>query len=396
MGRVKQQLIEFETMNLGSIPEKNLCIKHVEDKAIQSFIRKNYENGYCDYCGKNLKVVSLEDLMFFIMEGISFFYEDAANFMPYNSREGGYLGQTYTKEELICDLVELKTEPFELTEDIIDSITDSVVWAEPNAHYNSPSDELIYRWNYFKDVVKHKSRYLFYDYDSTDIYDDYSGRDISIILKEVGKIITQLGLIQSIEAKEVLLRCRQHKTGEKISELTEIVSPPTKFAIYPNRFSPSGIPMLYAAFDKETAFSETVDYSNKKSNQMSFGEFKLNKKINVIDFSKLPPIPSIFDVKKKKKYFLISFLHDLIKDMTKGISRDGKEHIEYVPTQIVTEYFRYVFNKNRKAKIDGLIYPSSKNNPKKAIVIFWDNEECLENLELINIEDVTITNPDKE
>jgi len=385
MGRAKQKMIELDAMNLGSIPEKNLCVKHVEDKAIKSFIRKNYETGYCDYCGKKLKVVSLEDLMFFIMEGISFFYEDAANFMSYNSREGGYLGQTYSKEELIHE-VQLETEPIELTEDIIDSITDSVVWAEPSSYHGSLSTELIYRWNYFKDVVKHKSRYLFYDYDSTDIYDDYSGRDISIILKEIGKIITQLGLIQSIEPKDVLFRCRQHKTGENISELTEIVSPPVKYAIYPNRFSPSGIPMLYAAFDKETAFSETVDYSNKKNNQMSFGEFKLNKKVNVIDFSKLPPLPSIFDRKRMKKYFLISFLHDLVRDMTEGISRDGKEHIEYVPTQVVTEYFRYVFNKNRKAKIEGLIYPSSKNNPEKAIVIFWDNEECLENLELINID----------
>ncbi len=129
---------------------------------------------------------------------------------------------------------------------------------------------------------------------------------------------------------------------------------------------------------------------------MSFGNFKLNKKISVIDFSKLPPIPSIFDTKKMKKYFLISFLYSLINDITKGISRDGKEHIEYVPTQIVTEYFKYVFNKNRKTKIEGLIYPSSKNYPKKAIVIFWDNEECLENLELINIEDITIVNPDEQ
>ncbi len=86
-------------------------------------------------------------------------------------------------------------------------------------------------------------------------------------------------------------------------------------------------------------------------------------------------------------FFLVSFLHDLVRDMTKDVSKDGKEHIEYVPTQIVTEYFKYIFNKNRKRRIEGLVYPSSKEKSSNATVIFWDNRECLDNLELIGIED---------
>ena len=60
---------------------------------------------------------------------------------------------------------------------------------------------------------------------------------------------------------------------------------------------------------------------------------------------------------------------DFISDFTKAIQRSGYEHIDYVPTQIVTEYFRHVFKIGDQINIDGIIYPSSKNEGKKAIVI---------------------------
>lgn len=70
MGGVKQRWLELESRNLSNIPDKNICIKHFDDKSINRFIRQNYHDGYCDYCAKELKVVSLEDLMEFIMDGI--------------------------------------------------------------------------------------------------------------------------------------------------------------------------------------------------------------------------------------------------------------------------------------------------------------------------------------
>ena len=117
----------------------------------------------------------------------------------------------------------------------------------------------------------------------------------------------------------------------------------------------------------------TIDYENKKNKYVTIAEFELEEDRYVIDFCKLPNIPSIFG--KIKNYYLIYFIHDLVLDFTKDIAKDGKEHIEYVPTQIVTEFFRFSFNKNRKKKIDGIIYPSSKNMKNRTSVFFWDNAE---------------------
>ena len=102
----------------------------------------------------------------------------------------------------------------------------------------------------------------------------------------------------------------------------------------------------------------------------------------VVDFNKLPKIPSIFEIKDKKKYYLVLFLYSFVRDITQQITKDGKEHTEYVPTQVVTEFLRYPFNKNRKNKISGVIYPSSQNRNHKSAVFFWDDELSKEKVKL--------------
>ncbi len=37
------------------------------------------------------------------------------------------------------------------------------------------------------------------------------------------------------------------------------------------------------------------------------------------------------------------------------------EHTEYVRTQVITEYFRWVFKDNEDDELTGIIYPSSRN-----------------------------------
>ena len=143
--------------------------------------------------------------------------------------------------------------------------------------------------------------------------------------------------------------------------------------------------MLYSAFDPTTAFLETISRKDKKKDSITISKFKLKKEIYVVDFNRLPKLPSIFDYKKVKTHYLIRFLYDLEREFTQEIKKDGKEHIEYVPTQVVTEYFRYPFNKNRQNIIEGIVYPSSKNKSKSSSVIFWNNEECLEYLELVDL-----------
>ncbi|PAC27043.1 HEPN-associated N-terminal domain-containing protein [Flectobacillus sp. BAB-3569] len=377
MGRVKQRWLELEARHISNIPDKYICAKHFDDRYITNFIKKNYEAGYCDYCKKDLKVVSFEDLMEFIMDGVSNFYDDAANFMSYNSREGGYLGEIYTPDELIQDQIRLDAQPFKIIEDIVDAIED-VAWAQPDLYYANIKDDLEYQWSYFKEIIKHRSRYLFSSGDKNQTRAFH-------ILREVGTLVSGLNIIKIIPKGTKLYRCRQHDIKTNILEFNDITAPPNEKAIYPNRFSPTGISMFYSAFDITTATLETISREDKSKKWITIGEFETLEDEFVVDFNKLPNIPSIFGIRDKKKYYLVLFLHSFVRDMTKEIKKDGKEHTEYVPTQVVTEFLRYPFNTKRKNKLSGIIYPSSQNRNHKSAVFFWDNETSKNKVSLLKI-----------
>ena len=235
-----------------------------------------------------------------------------------------------------------------------------------------------YEWTFFKEIIINKSRYLFCTGNEND-------SKASNILKEVGKLINSLNLIKIIPKGTKVYRCRQHKVRNEIVEFHEITSPPNEKSLYPNRFSPSGISMFYCAYDKETAIKETVSRDDKTKKYVTIGEFETLVDNYVINFMNLPKLKSFFGIKDKNKHYLKLFIYSLVQDLTKKISKDGREHIDYVPTQVVTEYFRYPFSKNRKNKISGILYPSSQNNGKESLVFFWDNKKSEENVRLVSL-----------
>ncbi|MBK8348678.1 MAG: RES domain-containing protein [Saprospiraceae bacterium] len=103
-----------------------------------------------------------------------------------------------------------------------------------------------------------------------------------------------------------------------------------------------------------------------------------------MDLTKFPGYSSIFNPKKYERRYKLNFIYELRADLMKEINRDGKEHLDYIPTQVVTEYLKFDFNRRRKNKVEGILYNSSKDN-KRCLVLFWDNEECLKNLDLVHL-----------
>ena len=86
----------------------------------------------------------------------------------------------------------------------------------------------------------------------------------------------------------------------------------------------------------------------------------------------IPRRPTIFD---KSDYWGIRFLHEFTKEVSKPIS--NRNTMEYVPTQVMTEFFRY----NIKPSINGIVYMSSKNRTK-CCVLFLDNAQCTDYMAL--------------
>ncbi len=86
------------------------------------------------------------------------------------------------------------------------------------------------------------------------------------------------------------------------------------------------------------------------------GEFTRDREIRLIDLVGPRPITQHFDAASHRELFVLRFLQKFIHDITLPVELDGREHIDYVPTQVFTEYFRYAF----PGGVDGLMFPSAQ------------------------------------
>ncbi|MCT3704338.1 RES domain-containing protein [Elizabethkingia anophelis] len=361
----------FWNLGLNTIPSKDVCYRHIEKNAIKNYINRNAIPGICDYCGRNTKVMSLENLLIFVMGTVSHFYTDAVNFLSYNGEEGGYQGITYDIKQILEEHFRLEVDDF-LFEDFYNSLDMNKIWANELDYGDTPAETLIFSWEYFKDIVKYRSRYYF------GMVKDLNSVDYRLmpemILKEIGLYIKNFRLIKKIDINTTIYRCRQHAINDLSVRTQEgMASPPKKYALFPNRMSPAGISMFYGAFEEDTTIVEVVDNNDSDKPCYTTVKFITKNKMNVIDLTALPSIPSRFDERRRKSYYPLIFLHNFANDLAKPVNKDDV-HVDYVPTQIITEYFRFPFSEIFKNRIDGIIYKSSKNN-KRACVLFYDNDE---------------------
>jgi HEPN/RES N-terminal domain 1/RES domain len=377
MGRVKAEMMEYDELGFRKPPDKNICSNHFTDNDIVSYIELKGSKKSCSYCKpryQSSSVISLDKLMCFLASGIYYFYDDAGNAgMSYDSAEGGYVGTWFDSADLIYNEIALDADNDEIIRDIINNLDDNA-WCKRDPFTLNENEELIYEWRNFADVLKHKIRYSFF---LTKDAHSYNQKDLSYTLREIASSINELDLIKKLPANQKLYRSIQHRADEKPSSIRRLASPPLEFCKLSNRMSPAGIPMFYGAFDRTTAELETMDLKAiKEKPLLTTAEFILKHDLQIIDLCDLPAIPGIFNEQKRKYRYKTLFLTEFVCELSLPVARDGFEHVDYVPTQVLTEYFRYIVPQIAKYDVDGILYPSAKKGGKKNCVLFFDNDEC--------------------
>lgn len=361
----QERLYDFDTKEL-------VCSHHIKEDYIKKFILTNGKKGKCDYCECNRKVIELSEVLKLIVVGIDYYYEDPNESRYINhDAEYGLDGNIMPFNEMFYDL-ELEIDDSELYDDIIKYLGNETLYCLKD-EYTSESEYYHETWNNFKSIVKNKARYVFHFKNQFSGFNTGNPLDV---LDKVQHSILHFNLFREIKATEKLFRCRQHKNKNEI-EITgiNIASNPTENCKKNNRMSPAGISMFYCSPIKDVCVNEVVNFVSKDEPYYTTAYFTTKKDLNLVDLTKLPDYPSAFDTKNNWQIQTIHFLKDFIKDISKPID-DNIAIIDYVPTQIVTEYIRF----NPKLKIDGLIYPSSKDSEKENYVLFMDHEESIKNL----------------
>lgn len=385
------------------MPEKYVCADCFSDYAIKAFIEDNAVETYCSYCGKtsdSLISVHFSDLFHFILEGIESEWEDPANSMAHESREGGYQGAAVHDwydliTEEIEELFEINTE---VLEDILSEMAAEHPWCHKDPYGLLQEEALSISWANFSQQVKYETRYIFSQLsdavDPMDIDLIPIPRMLKILSQEISRSEDETDVIVTLGIDTDIMRARIHNMWKRYVNGSELGTVLAKDARYSNRMSPSGIPMFYGAFDSNTALLEVIDHKQFTPpwKIATIASFKTTKKLRLLDLSNLPPVPSIFDQRMNYLRSTIIFLREFGRELSKSIKKDGTEHIEYVPTQVFTEYIRHLFRDRDGHYIDGIKYLSAKVDQKSCCVLFVTNEQCCGSI--VDTSEDNITNPE--
>lgn len=364
---------DIDDRGFGTI-DTYVCEDCVKDHALAALVNNHISSETCSYCGSRAGA-PFEPIMERIYESICTEYADAQD-----------IGVPWDKGWVIDEV-----DPFEvvdnfnpgwgdsLTNDVLECLGWDKYWVEHsqgNWGLGTPSEALTWGWNSFRDTVLYKTRYLFL----TEPEDEFdSGRPDHIpvrhVLDSISNLVKRSNLVTTVDPETSLFRARVSMDGQPYQSFSEVSVPPADRTTA-GRMNPAGIPYLYAAFDEGTARSETLFNSRRP---YAMAEFKTKRTLNVLDLSSLPAQPSPFEPYRYKERHEIGFLHRFQGEISKRVSKDGREHIEYIPTQIVSEFFRYRFL-NGGAALDGIVFPSAKNEQGKNIALFASEHSEVEKL----------------
>jgi len=386
MGLAKAQMMEEDDRGWRSAGDDTyVCSACMDDYALKEFVEQNAEFFECSYCDHestdgNPISVSLDQVLALIMESIHTEWSHPAAELPYETREGGWQGRVIDTRELLAE-IEIDIENEELIQDICDLVICNE-WCKRHYYSLSEDQKLSASWGQFTRIVKHEIRYLFSlpnaARDEADNLDFDRLVPPNKILDKIGYSVADADLVKILRKHSVFYRARVHDPGEKYLCASELGPPPRDKAKYSNRMSPAGIPLFYGANDVETAIAETYEPRNGKDAVATVGFFQAMRDLRLLDLACDLQYPSLFDAARRHLRTTILFLRDFVSDLSRPIVKDGREHIEYIPTQVVTEYFRRCFRDSEGDTLDGLLYQSSRNKGGICCVLFAQQEHCID------------------
>ena len=342
------------------------------NEGIQRFAARNAREGLCDFCQRESMVAALDEVIIYIAERLSSEYDDAANHLPYDGREGGYQGVTYETYDIL-ENVGLELEDESLFQAIHDGLDDRV-WCDADPAVGSYDEQLQGSWWWFCRLVKKERRFFFQTRrDDISVPWGFEGASAEEFLQTIADTAVNAGMVREIPQGTSFFRVRVHTKGAPPSTPLDFGPPPSELATMSNRMSPPGITCLYVSLEPETAMAETA----KGAGEYYVGTLETTRPMRVLDLSSSFLVPSIFDDRvTHETRQRLRFLRSFVWQVSAPIERDERNHIEYVPTQIVTEYFRTSLCFD-DVPLDGLVFRSARRRGGINLALFVGPEAMI-------------------
>ncbi len=131
-----------------------------------------------------------------------------------------------------------------------------------------------------------------------------------------------------------------------------------------------GVSLFYGSEDAQTAIAEIAGHGVAPI--AVIGEFRTARALHILDLTATPAMPgSIFDPDMRHEIAMQRFVGTFVEKVTIPVIPDGREHLEYAPTQVLTDYIRWMST----SLVDGIALPSATNPGKKTYVLFSGPDE---------------------
>lgn len=345
--------------------DKLVCGNCVDDDALKAVISGAETNDHaCDFCGHS-PAAPLDTFLEAFVNGLKNEYRDADyEGVFWDGREGGYQWhQTWDTYDLVGNFGDVL-----IGDGLLEAVQDAMhetTWVEENFAARRRDVVLNESWDRFCEAVKYEARYVLWLRKDSDEKQVYAVGEVppTMILDEVGRLIEQLDMLRTLPAGYRFWRARTHDAGGIPPTATELGTAPRQHAKQANRMSPAGISMFYGAEDAATAVQEVA--VRTKDDWVTVGLFETSKECVVADFTNLRPVPSMFEPEWGGMRRFLLFLHRF-REQLSAPARSTYEQIDYVPTQIVTEYLLRIFGDG--ALVDGLQYASALTGCGSAVL----------------------------
>lgn len=349
--------------------DRQICAGCFADADLQDLVRSSGSWSSCDFCGsRRAKTVELSRVTEHICERVNAFYGRAVDQVPYESAEGGYLADNFDSYDLLVDRIGIdlpRDHGGGLLRALVDALGDEQ-WCAYEWTRLELDESLASSWRRFTETVKHRRRYFFHgkDFDDTDPGDDRSPIQF---FRELGWLLTNLARVRRYPAGLALYRARPRQRGERHTTPASLGPPPAAAAVQSNCMNPPGIPIFYGAESERLAIAEV------RNGWVSLGRFETTRDIRIIDLVDLPAVPGFFSQATRPRRQHLSFLHDFAREVSLPVPRDDRVHVEYVPTQVFTEFLRdELFDGER---VDGIRYPTATGGRGSNIVLFAEQRD---------------------
>jgi hypothetical protein len=356
-----------------------VCAECFDDYAIEAFIKSNAEASDCSYCGASSPepiAASADDVAGLIMEAIQTEWVDPVEESPHESAEGGYLWNTSEFDDVL-EQVGNPIQTVKFQEALTTATCDHTIqWLKRDYVAPYVDEAMSYDWERLVELVKWRSRYFFLlDSEGDDYSEPGQANGALEILERIASEAGETGLIRAMDAGTSFWRVRRHAIGTHFNSAAGLGTVPSEKSLASNRMSPAGTPAFYGSSDLNTALTEVKEEEGKPA--WSAGLFETSKDSLILDFVDIPDPPSFYDADRRHLRRPLMFLRQFATEVSKPLEAGNREQIDYVPTQVVAEFFRHAFDIDGE-RINGIRYASAQVADGICVALFIEHDSCVD------------------